>query len=222
MIRAGLFGGTFNPVHFGHLRTALEVMEGFGLDHIHFIPAANPPHKDKKALADDADRFAMLSLAIEGAPGFSISDAELKRPGRSYTIDTVRQLTRSLPASTQCFLIVGLDAFLEIDTWKEYGRLFEEISFIVMSRPDDRNSLLNGGFTGIGEFLQKNVSSGYVYNKEENRFLHETYLPVNLFAVTALGISATAIRELIRRGRSVRYLTPEPVISYIYEKGLFS
>ncbi len=222
MIRAGLFGGTFNPVHFGHLRTALEVMEGFGLDHIHLIPTANPPHKDKKALADDSDRFAMLSLAIDGAPGFSISDAELKRPGRSYTIDTVRQLTHSFPASTQCFLIMGLDAFMEIDTWKDYARLFEEISFIVMSRPEDRNTILNDGFTGIGEFLQKTVSSGYVYKKKENCFLHETLMPVNLFDVTALGISATAIRELIRKGRSIRYLTPEPVISYIYDKGLFA
>jgi len=220
--RAGLFGGTFNPVHYGHLRVAIEVMEGFGLDQVHFIPAANPPHKGKDGLAEDTDRFEMLSLAIGGEPGFSISDVEMKRPGRSYTIDTVRQLGRHIPASTDCFLIIGRDAFLEIETWKNFGDLFEAIPFIVMSRPDDMAATRDSAFSGIGAYIRKTVSSGYVFEKKENRFAHETLKPVYLFPVTTLDISATAIRRMVSQGRSIRYLVPEPVASYIHEKGLYA
>ncbi|MFO8111069.1 MAG: nicotinate-nucleotide adenylyltransferase [Desulfosalsimonadaceae bacterium] len=222
MKREGLFGGTFNPVHLGHLRTALEVKEGFGLDHIHFIPAATPPHKGKEELASDTDRFAMLTLAIEGAAGFSVSDAEMKRSGRSYTIDTVRDLTQKVSASTQCFLIVGLDAFLEIDTWKDYTALFEAISFIVMSRPDGGEPFGEAAFTGIGDYIKRTVSSGYAFNREENGFFHETLQPVSLFPVTPLGISATAIRRMVKQGRSIRYLVPEPVAAYIFDKRLYA
>lgn len=222
MKREGLFGGTFNPVHLGHLRAALEVKEGFGLDHVHFIPAATPPHKDKKGLADNSDRFAMLRLAIEGVPGFSVSDAELKRSGRSYTIETVRQLRRTFPASTQCFLIVGLDAFLEIDTWKDFSALFETIPFIVMSRPGEGKAFGDAAFTGLGEYIKQRVSSGYVFDKEENGFFHETLQPVYLFPVTSLGISATEIRHLVKQGRSIRYLVPDPVGAYIFEKRLYA
>ena len=115
----GLFGGTFNPVHLGHLRTAQEVLEEFGLDHIRFIPAANPPHKDCHDLVDGSQRLAMLKRAISGNSGFVASDAELKRAGRSYTIDTVRQMVRELGPDAGCYLILGLDAFMEIDTWKD-------------------------------------------------------------------------------------------------------
>ncbi len=222
MKREGLFGGTFNPVHLGHLRTALEVMEGFGLDHVHFIPAATPPHKEKEALASDTDRSAMLTLAIEGTAGFSVSDAEMKRSGRSYTIDTVRQMNQKASASTQCFLIVGLDAFLEIDTWKDYAALFEAISFIVMSRPGEGEPFGDTAFTGIGEHIKQTVSSGYAFNKEENGFFHETLQPVYLFSTTPLGISATAIRRLVKQGRSIRYLVPESVFAYISDKRLYA
>ena len=222
MKRAGLFGGTFNPVHYGHLRVAIEVMEGFGLDQVHFIPAANPPHKGKEGLAEDTDRFEMLSLAIEGEPGFFVSDVEMKRPGRSYTIDTVRQLVRNFPAPTECFLIIGRDAFLEIETWKAFGDLFETISFIVMSRPDDMAVTRDSSFSGIGAYIRKNVSSSYVFEKTQNRFVHEALKPVYLFPVTALDVSATAIRRIVRQGRSIRYLVPEPVASYIHKKGLYA
>ena len=220
--RVGLFGGTFNPVHFGHLRTALEVKEGFGLDRVHFIPAANPPHKDKKELAEDSHRFAMLSLALGDAPGFSASDVELRRPGLSYTIDTVNRLIRDWPDSTQCYLIVGDDAFMEIDTWKDYARIFESIPIIVMSRPGGGASPGNLRFPRIGEFLGKKVASGYVYDKEKTAFSHEALLPVYPFAVTPLDISATRIRYLARRGGSIRYLVPDAVAAYIEDKRLYA
>ncbi len=226
MKHVGLFGGTFNPVHFGHLRTALEVQEGFGLDRVLFIPAANPPHKDKKELAGDSDRFAMLSLALGDAPEFSASDIELKRPGLSYTIDTVRRLIGDWPDDTQCYLIVGVDAFMEIDTWKEYPRIFETIPIIVMSRPGGDafpgNRSGNRGAARIGEYLARKISSGYGYNNEKTAFFHEALWPVYPFAVTSLDISATQIRHLASKGGSIRYLVPDAVAAYIDDKRVYA
>ena len=122
-MRFGLFGGTYNPVHIGHLRAALEVKEGFSLDEVFLIPAALPPHKMPGEVADADDRLHMLSLALEDAPGLTISDVELKRSGPSYTIDTVQHFKRNAPDQFQIYLIMGMDAFLEIDTWKSYDEL---------------------------------------------------------------------------------------------------
>jgi nicotinate-nucleotide adenylyltransferase len=220
--RSGLFGGTFNPIHFGHLRTALEVMEHFGLDQVLFVPTADPPHKDKKELANGSDRQAMLSLAIGNTPGFSLSDIELKRPGRTYTIDTINQLQES-PAEVSYFLIVGLDAFMEIDTWKDYRRIFEAIPLIVMSRPGETDACLNRDlpFTGISDYLESKVSAGYSFSREKSAFFHPSLKPLYLFAVTPLGISATTIRRIVRRKGSIRFLVPDPVATYIHDKRLY-
>lgn len=219
--RVGLFGGTFNPVHFGHLRTALEVKEGFGLDRVHFIPAANPPHKDKKELADDSHRFAMLSLALGDAPGFSASDVELRRPGLSYTIDTVNRLIRDWPDSTQCYLIVGDDAFMEIDTWKDYREIFKTISLIVMSRPGSSQAFREDGFQGIEAHMKDRISDAYRTDGNRRTFVHDSWQPVHLCTVTSLAVSATTIRRIIREGRSIRYLVPDAVAAYIDDKGLY-
>jgi nicotinate-nucleotide adenylyltransferase len=220
--RAGIFGGTFNPIHFGHLRTALEVMEHFGLDQVLFVPTADPPHKDKKELADGRDRHAMLSLAIGDTRGFSLSDIELKRPGRTYTIDTVDQLQES-SAGISYFLIVGRDAFMEIDTWKDFPRIFEAIPLIVMSRPGETEACLKGDvpFTGISDYLENKVSSGYSFSREKNAFFHPSLKPLYLFPVTPLGISATAIRRIVRSKGSIRFLVPDPVATYIQDKRLY-
>ena len=220
--RVGLFGGTFNPIHFGHLRTALETLEGFGLDQIRFIPAADPPHKDKTDLADESDRLAMLTQAIENNPLFSVSDIELRRPGRSYTIDTVRQFTREKLPSTQCFLIIGLDAFMDISTWKEYKEILKNIPLIVMSRPDENEPFMNRNFSGIGEYMENRISTGFVFNKEQNAFVHKSLKPIYIFPVTSLHISATTIRQHVRQGRSIRYLVPDSVATYIHDKRLYT
>lgn len=221
MKRAGLFGGTFNPVHFGHLRTALEVMEGFGLDTIYFIPSAVPPHKENGGIADAAHRVEMLTRAISEMPGFCFSDVELRRSGLSYTIDTIGQMAAELPASTECFLIVGLDAFLEIDTWKSYRGLFEKITFIVMSRPPQSGGYPGKPFDGIEGFVKNKISAGFILDSEGKRFVHPEWQPVYLFEVTPLGIAATDIRRRVRRGASIRYLVPDSVAAYIDEKGLY-
>ncbi len=138
-MRFGLFGGTFNPVHLGHLRAALEVKEGFELEKIFLIPAALPPHKIPGEVADGGDRLHILNLALEDTPGLSVSDVELTRSGPSYTIDTVHHFKRTLPEKSQIYLIMGLDAFLEINSWKSYEELLVQIPIIVINRPQADN-----------------------------------------------------------------------------------
>ncbi len=135
-MRIGLFGGTFDPVHFGHLRAALEVKEGFGLARVFLIPAAAPPHKAREGVAPAGDRLRMVELAVDGEPGLMPSDVEIRREGPSYTIDTVTHFQREFAGVAEVFLIVGLDAFLEIDTWKSFRELLALVPVIVISRPD--------------------------------------------------------------------------------------
>ncbi len=153
-MKIGLFGGTFNPVHFGHLRAALEVREGFGLKQVVLIPAAVPPHKERGGVAAAADRGAMLTLAVEGCSALAVSDVETRRPGPSYTIDTVRHFRCSLPADTEILLVVGLDAFLEIDSWKSFRELLGLVPVIVLSRPGSDPGACSGctsGARGLSE-----------------------------------------------------------------------
>ena len=157
-MRIGLFGGTFNPIHYGHLRAALEVKEGFPLDECCFIPVAIPPHKTSGSMANSADRLEMLRLAISGREGFTVSDVELKRPGTSYSIDTVNQLKSNLGPDTELFLMLGLDAFLEIDTWKSYKALLHAIPFIVMARPNPGYDNSTDRWQILKDFLHSNIS----------------------------------------------------------------
>jgi nicotinate-nucleotide adenylyltransferase len=120
-MKVGLFGGTFNPIHFGHLRAALEVREGFGLDKVYLVPAAVPPHKAQGAVAAAADRLRMVTLAVEGAPGLDVSDVESRREGPTYTIDTVRHFRNELPAGTEIFLVVDGTPFARLT----HGNPFE-------------------------------------------------------------------------------------------------
>jgi len=134
--RIGLFGGTFNPIHLGHIQVIQEVKKGFGLDKIllNYLSVNSTPPKNRNGLVDAGDRIEMIRLSFSTHPDFSVSDVELKRSGPSYTIDTVRHFKSILPEDTELVLILGLDAFLEIDTWKSYKDLFLLIPFIVMSR----------------------------------------------------------------------------------------
>lgn len=221
MERAGLFGGTFNPVHIGHLRVAQEVKEGYGLDRIYFIPSAIPPHKDTDGLADAADRYKMLSLAISGNPGFTVSDVEIKRKGRSYTIDTVEQFATLLPEGLECHLIVGADAFLDIHTWKSFQALFDRISFIVMSRPPQQEPCPVSHADEMDEYIRTHISSDYRYQAGASRFDHETKKSIHLFNVTPIGVTSTQIRSLARKNSSLQYLVPDAVSEYITSKGLY-
>ena len=221
-MRIGLFGGTFNPIHYGHLRTALEVKEGFPLDECYLIPSAVPPHKRSLSVSGAADRMEMIRLAIDGFPGFTLCDAELKRSGPSYTIDTVIHLKNSLPKETELFLLLGLDAFLEIDTWKDYRQLLQQLPFIVMTRPEPRNERTVEPVLMVQQYLHNHISADFDCSQSPACFTHHQLQAVFTFEVTLMDISSSDIRERIRQGRSIRYLVPDRVLAYIREKGLYA
>jgi nicotinate-nucleotide adenylyltransferase len=205
----GLFGGTFDPIHVGHLRCALEVKEAFNLDQIVFILAAAPPHKVDRSIIDTKDRWNMVKAAIAGNPSFALSDIEIRREGKSYSIVTISYYHHRLKTGEGLFFIVGADAFSEIETWKDYPRLFTLCDFIVISRP-------------TFDPLQAPVlqSEGFI-QEERNRFLHPSGHSVTLLDVTPFGISSTEIRRIVKEGRSLTYLVPQAVEEYIMSKGLY-
>lgn len=219
--RAGLFGGTFNPIHLGHLRAAEEVKNGFGLESIYFIPAALPPHKGAADLADARDRQAMLERAIDSNPGFLLSSAEIRRPGRSYTIDTVRAFQEDSAGDTAYYLIIGMDQFFEIDTWKAFESLFDEIPFIVMTRPPESGTDPLKQFDAVAEHARRQVDGGYQPRAKEMCLVHNRKQPIWMFDVTPLAISSSKIRELLKNRQSIRYLVPDTVAAYILAKDLY-
>lgn len=212
--RLGLFGGTFNPIHYGHLRSAEEVLEALNLTRLWFIPAAIPPHKAPQDLTPFEVRLAMTRLAVGDHPRLEVSDIEGRRPGKSYSIETLRILREELGPSWELYFILGLDAILEIKTWKEYRELFTLCHFVVLDRPGyERHHL--------GEVLCREVHPHFRPLADGSGFQHPSGYQVLFQATTLVDISATLIRRLVKQGRSIRYLLPEAVRGYIIDKKLF-
>jgi nicotinate-nucleotide adenylyltransferase len=220
-MRIGLFGGTFNPVHLGHLRAAVEVRESFELDEIYLIPAALPPHKATGELAASDDRLNMLNLALGTAGGLKVSDVELKRSGPSYTIDTVAHFKRTLPVESSLFLIMGLDAFLEIDTWKSYRELLAQIPFIVINRPHADSRSAGGPWKLLADYLATELAADYSFSASRSAYLARGRQPIYVWEVTALDISSTRIRRAISENRPIDYWVPTKVAEYIRTKGIY-
>ncbi len=221
MKRIGLFGGTFNPVHYGHLRSAAEVQARFLLDKVCFIPCALPPHKIPSRIADAKDRFEMIKIAVDGYPDFFVSDIELNRQGPSYTIDTVKYFQANQTEPTVFYFILGLDAFLEIDTWKSFKELFRIIPFIVMARPVSDYRDREDNLTIILDFINKRISAGYSFSERNSCYTHKTNEKVYVFDVTPIDISSTNIRELIKKKEPFSFLVPPGVENYIKNNGLY-
>ncbi|MCP4687838.1 MAG: nicotinate (nicotinamide) nucleotide adenylyltransferase [Desulfobacterales bacterium] len=218
-MRIGLFGGTFDPIHFGHLRAALEVKEKFALDTVYLIPSALPPHKRAGAVASAERRMEIIRLAAGDGPDFAVSDVELNRPGPSYTVDTVRHFLSAAPDGDRVHLIVGLDAFLEIDTWASYQALFQLTPILVMTRPGPgAEASMKDRIQG---FLQGKIDPAYRFSGAEQKFIHPKKRSIHMVEVTPLDISSTRIRGLLKAGRSIRFLAPEKVIRLIKAKGLY-
>ncbi len=220
-MRIGLFGGTFNPVHLGHLRAALEVKEGFELSKIFLIPAALPPHKIPGDVVDVGDRLQMLNLALEDTVEISVSDIELKRSGPSYTIDSVKYFKSTLSEKSQIYLIMGLDAFLEIDSWKSYDELLQQVSIIVINRPKKDRLFSGDGWERLDEYLTSGISGDYKFCESHSCYQSPDKQPIFIFEVTALDISSTKIRSLIKAGRSIGYLVPSKTAEFIKSRGLY-
>ena len=212
--RLGLFGGTFNPIHFGHLRAAEEVCEALSLSRLWFIPAAQPPHKGARDLTPFEVRLEMTRLAVGDHPVMEVSDIEGRRPGKSYSIETLRLLREEFGPTWELYFILGLDAMLELPTWKDYAQLFQLCHFVVLDRPGyDRRHL--------GEILKREALPQFEALPGGAGFQHPSGYKVLWQQTTLMDISATGIRGLVRQGRSIRYLLPEPVRGYIIKHNLY-
>lgn len=219
--RVGLFGGTFNPVHIGHLRCMVEVKNALLLDQLIVIPCNEPPHKKTDDIVDAGDRTFMIQQALSGVEGICISDVEILRSGPSYTIDTVKYFIEQIHNPKELFLIMGLDAFLEIETWRAYKDFFKHLSIVVMKRPD--NSSQENGLSEkrVETFLKSKVSADYEFFASESVFLHPLWNRVYVVNVTPLYISSTQIRSIVKNGGEITFLVPKEVETFINEKGLY-
>jgi nicotinate-nucleotide adenylyltransferase len=212
--RLGLFGGTFNPIHYGHLRSAEEVCQALALTRLWFIPASYPPHKNAQGITPFEVRLEMSRLAVGDHPVMSVSDLEGRRPGRSYSIETLRQIRGEVGPTWELYFILGLDAILEIATWKDYQDLFTLSHFVVLDRPGyDRQRL--------AEVLLGAVHPLFRPLTVERGFQHPSGYKVVFQETTLMDISGTGIREMVRYGRSIRYLLPEAVREYIITHKLY-
>ena len=207
----GVLGGTFDPVHFGHLRSALELLETLGLAEVRLVPCGHPPHRSPPRAPASA-RLAMLELAVTGQPGLRVDPRELERPGPSYMVDTLASLREEQGTRPLC-LILGSDAFLGLPGWHRWQELVQLAHLVVMHRP--------------GWDLDDNLAAPLAQLVEARRVYEAAALAAQpagsilLVPVTPLDISATAIRTLIAAGRSPRYLLPDVVWEHIRAHGLY-
>lgn len=213
-MKIGIIGGTFNPIHFAHLRIAEEVRERFGLERVLFIPAATPPHKPLAGDLPFARRFDMVRLAIAGNPAFAVSDVEGVRGGASYSLDTLLSLREASPGD-EFFFIIGSDSFLDIGSWHEYADIFGCCNIVVAERP-------GATVTALDTALPVAIADDFQYYPAEKRLAHRSGYSVYYLEGMPLDISSTAIRDLVRLGRSIRYLTPPSVEQYIKEQRLYT
>jgi nicotinate-nucleotide adenylyltransferase len=212
-MRLGILGGTFNPIHFGHLRIAEEVRQEFGLERVLFMPAATPPHKPLAGELPYAERAAMVALAIEGNEAFALCDVEGRRGGTSWLIDTLRQLKEQFPADDLHF-IMGSDSFADISQWRDSTEYLDFTSIVVVERPGITTEQLLSS-------LPEEVTIHCTWFPGERRLLHSSGNAVHFFRGTLLEISSSAIRRLVGAGRSISYLVPDGVARFIHEKRLY-
>lgn len=209
-----ILGGTFDPIHFAHLRLAEELAESFGLQEVRFLPAAVPPHRSAPRTTPE-QRRAMVLLAIEGNPRFRLDDRELKRPGASYTFDTLSEIRREIDTRPLC-LLMGADAFALFATWHRWQEILELAHVVVARRPGYPLEELAASLpTPLRDvYLRRHAPDARTLHLEPagRIFTHE---------MTGLDVSATALRTLIARHGSLRYLMPDPVIAYIESQGLY-
>lgn len=213
-MRIGLLGGTLDPIHFGHLRSAEEIREALELDEIWFMPAALPPHKEPSKLTPFIHRLAMVELAVASMDYFKTTAIEDERPGPSYSIDTLKELRERHKDEAEFFFILGSDAFLDIETWKEYGSLTDYASLVIMRRGHEDSS-------GLKEIISRAFPSHCIQGENDIFIAHDGGA-IYLYSVTYLAISGTDIRRRARSGLSVRFLVPEEVRTYMKKNSLYA
>lgn len=198
-MKIGIMGGTFDPIHLGHLATAESARELFALDEILFIPAARPPHKLDRRVTDEHHRLTMTELATRSNKFFRVSDMEIRRTGLSYTLDTINELHKIFGDSTELFFIIGADSLADLSKWHAARELVAKCHFIATTRQG-----VDVNFSAVEKFFGATVSE----------HIHRCTTP-------GLEISSTDIRERVKAHRSIKYLVPEVVEDYIRREGLY-
>jgi nicotinate-nucleotide adenylyltransferase len=227
MMRLGVLGGTFNPIHYGHLAAANDVWDLFSLDSVIFVPAAHPPHKDQGEIIEPQHRLMMTMLATVSHPHFIVSALEIERPGASYTVDTIAQIKQLYPAPLSIYFILGIDAFLEIASWRQPDVLLGNCHTIVTSRPGHNlHERVSNPLRQLSRMYPHLTfdSLGQKGNGPVNSPAYRvcgTPYQIFLQEVTGLDISSTDIRRRVKTGHSIRYLLPDSVDAYIRKYQLY-
>jgi len=213
--KIGLFGGTFNPIHSGHIKAAGIVQRIFALDKVLFIPSFIPPHKESETIVSPGHRFKMVELAVENIASFVASPIEIEEKGTSYSILTIQKISKIYPVGL-FFFILGIDAFLEIDTWKNHERVLEQCKFVVISRKgyclEDAKSVLDRKYASgmcdlsVSEKIRENLDLSY---------------RIFLLPFDALDVASTEIRGRLRKKLSITHMVPESVADYIIRNNLY-
>ena len=205
----GIFGGTFDPIHYGHLRTAFEMLQALRFEEVRFIPCGDPPHRGT-TFADAALRFRMVDVAIAQQAGFVSDDRELRRDGPSYSIDTLHGLRKEYPGRSLA-LILGMDAFLGLPNWHRWDEILEVAHIVVAHRPGWKAPDIGP----LGSLLTERGTHRVddLHNATNGR--------IHIHAVTQLEIASTEIRELVANGRDPRFLMPDAVRDVIEETGVY-
>jgi nicotinate-nucleotide adenylyltransferase len=198
-MRLGLFGGTFDPVHFGHLLLAERCREACRLDHVWFIPAGLPPHKAAESISPGNQRAEMLEFAIAGHPSFSVNRMELDRAGRSFTVDTLRQLHAEDPGR-ELFFLIGADSLTDLPSWRDPAGIAELATIVAVNRGDRPLPDLNALKSVLGDAVMARIQ---------------------LVTMPGIDLSATDIRRRVRAGQSIRFMTPRACEVYIHEHGCY-
>ena len=211
-MRVGLFGGSYNPIHFGHLRAAEEVREMLKLDLVYFIPASSPPHKSEGELAPGEHRLQMVRLATKGNRHFMVSDVEIRRAGRSYTIDTAKHFAATMRHQASIFILMGSDQFMELETWKECDELVRLCSIAVHTRLSEGEMAPRVSLAALNRF-------GYI--REQDHYVNPSGQTLSFVQTTFFPISATQIRTKIQNNESINYLLPGDVVDYLRRHALY-
>lgn len=229
-MRLGIFGGTFNPIHYGHLRAAEEARERIGIDKIIFVPSGNPPLKSQ-GLIDASHRYTMARLATASNADFVVSDIEISQTRKSYTVKTIARFIEMYPED-ELFFILGVDAFLDIPNWWQPEKLISMVDFVVVTRHGiDLMDVMKLPY--VAEYRRQSAEDKQNQNTDsrtkeaDKKNLSSDFCLLTsgkkafFLQMTPLGISSTQIRRLLREGSSIKYLLPETVENYIYKNNLY-
>ena len=217
-MRIGILGGTFNPIHYGHLRSAEEVCKALMLDEIRFVPSALPPHKPQDDVASAADRLDMVRIALEGYPPYVCDPVEIERGGSSYTLDTLNELTSKKLDNDHMFFIIGADAFLELGTWYKPKDVLHAVNFAVTLRGNQKTSKY---FQALLRVIQEIEPKYCMVEPMKEAELIDQKRVIKFIPITEVDISATRIRQCIKDSSSIEHLLPREVELFIIRRRLY-